>query len=376
VRSESVKKLAQWIKPKSNNYFKLLPESIMSYPVARILELLETFIDYSLEEKEKTIFSIGGRGHYENPISDVLAFYLDPNEEHGLGSLVLQALLDVSKVDVQPILIEPVYRELGTDLGNRLDLVLVGEDWIIAVENKVYHEAINPFDDYRAYLSKQYPEKEIVYVLLSPKDDVAEGWVSVSYVDLVEKIKSGLGSCLIDTPFSKWQVFLRDFLINLLSYTKGNSMDSEKFDFLSQKLPKIYELEKIRAEFLEEVRGRIQRAFIKERGEDVFRVNVSRWDTENGTPGFRVYSKDWKGESNVTIAAGFGEIESHSISAYVDGIDDAEHVRMTDLLQREWASIKCWREKPAWGAYKTTNSYDSLVSVIESAVNVGRLMPS
>lgn len=42
----------------------------------------------SLPQPRKTeanIFSSGARGHYENPVSDVLAFFLDPDGGHGLG---------------------------------------------------------------------------------------------------------------------------------------------------------------------------------------------------------------------------------------------------------------------------------------------------
>ena len=34
--------------------------------------------------KELTVFSVGGRGYYENPTTDLLAFFLRPDAEHGL----------------------------------------------------------------------------------------------------------------------------------------------------------------------------------------------------------------------------------------------------------------------------------------------------
>ena len=55
-------------------------------------ELIKEVTKIKLPDLEKTIFSIGGRGHYENPTSDILAFYLDPEAEHQLGSLVLDSL--------------------------------------------------------------------------------------------------------------------------------------------------------------------------------------------------------------------------------------------------------------------------------------------
>ena len=55
-------------------------------------ELIKEVTKIELPDLEKTIFSIGCRGHYENPTSDILAFYLDPEAEHQLGSLVLDSL--------------------------------------------------------------------------------------------------------------------------------------------------------------------------------------------------------------------------------------------------------------------------------------------
>ena len=55
-------------------------------------ELIKEVTKIELPDLEKTIFSIGGRGHYENPTSDILAFYLDHEAEHQLGSLVLDSL--------------------------------------------------------------------------------------------------------------------------------------------------------------------------------------------------------------------------------------------------------------------------------------------
>jgi hypothetical protein len=43
--------------------------------------------------REKTIFDIGGKGYFENPLTDLLAFYSDPDEEHGFGDILIQELL-------------------------------------------------------------------------------------------------------------------------------------------------------------------------------------------------------------------------------------------------------------------------------------------
>jgi len=50
--------------------------------------------NHLLPEPEKTFFDVGARGHYENPTTDLLAFFIDPDEEHGLGDCFLRALLE------------------------------------------------------------------------------------------------------------------------------------------------------------------------------------------------------------------------------------------------------------------------------------------
>ncbi|MEG7266187.1 hypothetical protein V1993_31095, partial [Pseudomonas aeruginosa] len=45
-------------------------------------------------EREPSIFALGGRGYYENPTTDLLAFFLNPAQVHGLEECFLTALLN------------------------------------------------------------------------------------------------------------------------------------------------------------------------------------------------------------------------------------------------------------------------------------------
>ncbi|MBV6446505.1 PD-(D/E)XK nuclease family protein [Nitrosomonas sp.] len=46
-----------------------------------------------------TIFNVAGYTHYENVCSNILAFYLNPNNEHGLGNLVFASLMHLAGGD-------------------------------------------------------------------------------------------------------------------------------------------------------------------------------------------------------------------------------------------------------------------------------------
>src|SRR5713101_2597029 len=45
---------------------------------------------------EQNIFALGARRYFENPTSDLLAFFLDPSADHGLRDLFLRALVQAA----------------------------------------------------------------------------------------------------------------------------------------------------------------------------------------------------------------------------------------------------------------------------------------
>ena len=89
-------------------------------------------------------------------------------------------------------------RELSTDNNNRIDLLLEGSDWLMVIENKIYHHLdSNPFSDYEAFAEKYYKQhlhgSRPLYVVLSPNGDSPEGWKGISYPRLVAALKEELG---------------------------------------------------------------------------------------------------------------------------------------------------------------------------------------
>jgi len=240
-----------------------------------LLTLLDNLKNVSLKPKEKTVFSIGGRGHYENPISDVLAFFLDPNEDHEMGHLVTQAMLSCSGITAPPHSIEAIHREYVTNEQARLDLVVVGDNWVLAIENKVYHTAINPFKHYKKFLEKAFPEKKenLKLILLSPKNDQAEDWQPVSFTELAQAIQAGMAEQVLELPFNKWHFFLRDFLTNLKTLSGANAMDDTTFELLQENMSNIYRLEEAKQAFNEEIKQRGLKLLKEQTGKD-FKVRM------------------------------------------------------------------------------------------------------
>lgn len=344
----------------------------MTLTIDQIRAELEIFSGIEPSKQEKTIFSIGGRGHYENPISDVLAFYLDSGEDHGLGYLVLRALLESAAIEQPPNLSEAVHRELATDQGNRLDLVLVGDNWVIAIENKIFHEANNPFEDYKSYLSKIYPNKTSYYLLLSPKGDNSDGWESLDYGLFIATIKSHLGEVLIKSPFSKWIVFLRDFLINLSNYVKDASMNDERFEFLHENVFRIYALEKVRDEFLESIASKIDASLKQELPGHDITTKIEKW--QDG-PAFRFYSSRWHGKSNVTLYTGLKSNEESDIRVYIEGANSSDVDSYDALFSKEVTPMKSWQEaNKKWACYRSIRSYNDFRPAINDLINLAKLV--
>ncbi|MDQ8207354.1 PD-(D/E)XK nuclease family protein [Coraliomargarita sp. SDUM461003] len=197
--------------------------------------LFEELKQLEQSKPEATLLSIGGRGYYENPASDLLQFFLAPSNAHGLGSLFVDALLEVTGITVpaESLKALTVQREVHTENGNRIDLLLKAPGWILLIENKIWHDQINPFEDYEA-LAKQRmkPDDQEHYVILSPGGDSSqEGWQGLSYRQLIDALKVRLDTCDGNTKTSKWWHFAQDFVVHLDQelYSKAMTKDEIKF---------------------------------------------------------------------------------------------------------------------------------------------------
>jgi hypothetical protein len=121
-----------------------------------------------LQRRQQTFMEIAGYPHFENSCSNILQFYLNPNNEHGFGTLLLDSLATLINTDLvtneQSI---EVRREELTDRRNRIDLVIESDDYIIGIENKIFAMAYNPFCDYSKYIGSLSRGRQVHKVLLS-----------------------------------------------------------------------------------------------------------------------------------------------------------------------------------------------------------------
>lgn len=134
--------------------------------------------------------------------SNMLAWLLDPNENHGLGDAFLKGILqrlmekDLNgKYDVFKILMADTYSFSVYREWKNIDILLVSseEKILVVIENKIgSHEHSNQLNRYREILETDFKDYKRLYVFLTPDgeepSDVAN-WDVLTYTDVVEVLE-------------------------------------------------------------------------------------------------------------------------------------------------------------------------------------------
>lgn len=185
-----------------------------------------------------TFMEIAGYPHYENACSNILAFFMDPEESHGLGTLVLDALASAGGIaDAEGVGGNvSVDREVVTEAGNRIDILVTSDEHAILIENKIHAAANNPFYDYAAHFDRiagvRVPHK-ILLTLYPTGDGSNWGFTNLTYEEFVEQTRSLLGS-YVSSADTRYLTMLLDFLNTLEGLKRGTRMDQRFVEFLTE----------------------------------------------------------------------------------------------------------------------------------------------
>jgi hypothetical protein len=183
---------------------------------------------------------IAGYPHYENVCSNILAFFMDPEESHGLKTLVLDALASAGNIAAANEGVGgnvSVKREVGTDAGNRIDILITSDTHAILIENKIYAVASNPFDDYSAYLDQISDGRKSHKILLTlyPTNAGSKwGFTNLTHEEFVGQIRSLLGHYVSSAGTRHLTIFL-DFLNTLENFQRGSRMNQEFVKLLADR---------------------------------------------------------------------------------------------------------------------------------------------
>ncbi len=219
--------------------------------IDNFLELLSDFESLPNQFNSKSIFDITGYPHHENVSSNILAFYLNPNNEHGLGSLFFSSLMSFATEDEPSQDNMQISREVSTIKKGRIDIVIETDSHIIGIENKIFHHLNNDLEDYSNSINEwAKPEKlETIKIVLGIKKEESHGFVSVTYQELWAKIREQLGN-YVTTTSQKWILYLIDFM-NTTDNLIGGTMElDEKDQFFIEHEERVNELLKARNKFL------------------------------------------------------------------------------------------------------------------------------
>jgi hypothetical protein len=189
-------------------------------------------------ERPRTFMEITRYPHYENVCSNVLAFFMDPAESHGLGTLMLDALTSEGNITAEGVWSNvSVEREVITHAGNRIDILVTSDDRAILIENKINASVINPFDDYAAYLDATVGDrtKHKLLLTLYPSSGGRDwGFRNLTHEEYVGHIRSLLGNYVSGADTRHLTMFL-DFLNTLENLRRGTRMNKEFVEFLARR---------------------------------------------------------------------------------------------------------------------------------------------
>jgi len=206
---------------------------------------------------------VAGYPHYENVCSNILAFFFDPNNSHGFGNLLLDALAEAGSIDG---IAEGAYanvsveRESTTNAGNRIDILIESDTLLIVIENKIFHAADNPFADYAAFINQRnVNSKTICKFLLTLEQNNAGivcGFKNLTYSRFIDAIRHRVGyhASHADTRYA---VLLLDFLNTLENFQVGTHMNPQLVGFLAEKSKDVVALLKEVDTFKGELRTKV-----------------------------------------------------------------------------------------------------------------------
>jgi len=230
-------------------------------PYDGLLELLQDFEALPDLNKSVSIFDIAGYPHYENVSSNILAFYLNPNNEHGLDNLFLSSLLNLAGVNelgrqegVQ------VSREVSTKKGGRIDIVVETDQRMIGIENKIFHHLNNDLGDYSSSIDEWAGKNklEATKIILSIKKEAnSHGFINVTYEDYWVKIKENLGS-YITTSSQKWLLYLVDFMSTIENLSGGKMELDDNDQFFIENKERIESLINARNAFMLKLNSQVR----------------------------------------------------------------------------------------------------------------------
>ena len=322
----------------------------------RLITLFQGLAACRQSSAEATFLSIGGRGYYENPASDLLQFFLVPKNAHGLNTLFIDALLEVTGKSVNSESLETltVEREKSTKNRKRIDLLLKAEGWIMLIENKIWHEQINPFEDYKKLAESQKRlNDKIFFVILSPSGYSSEDkWTGLSYRKFIDIIQKRLDQCVNDLKASKWWHFAQDFIHHLDQELYGKTMTPEEIKFAQENFEALSEAEQLKSHYRDYLLTHLPSLINTKSGKSGATSKKDSWR-------IRLFHACWP-QAEITWFDDAEDGNRVKITTYIGNILEEQFSEVKNALEGV-CNMEYWTEKDnevLYHCWKTENSFD------------------
>lgn len=210
-------------------------------------ELLSKFESIPKLKRTKTFMEMSGYPHYENVCSNILAFYLNPFNEHGLRDLMLSALM---KATDQEYAIDMSYEgiEINREVSagkKRLDLLITTRNYVVGIENKIFHFLNNNLEEYSKLVKTRCynSQKPVCIVLSLRKETPYAGFINVTYEQFFHNIKNDIGKYIINAD-SHYVNLLTDFIKTIQNLNPITMENKDVWKFFKDNAKEIDELRK------------------------------------------------------------------------------------------------------------------------------------
>ena len=226
----------------------------------KFLGLLHDFEVLPNMLKSESIFDIAGYPHYENVCSNILVFYLNPNNEHGLGNLLFSSLMSLASDNETYQSNFQISREVSTNKGGRLDIVIETDNQIVGIENKIFHHLNNDLADYSHSINEWARSGQLdqVKIILSrKKEEESFGFISITYEQYWSKIKEELGK-YVSTSSQKWLLYLVDFMSSIEKLSGENMELSGSDQFFIENEDRVNALLNARNNFISKLNNKVK----------------------------------------------------------------------------------------------------------------------
>jgi len=171
--------------------------------------------------------------------SNVLAWLLNPNENHGLGDIFLKKIIqdvyyknkeyiESKRLSLFDISLREYHDFIIKREWNNIDIICVSDDmkFVFVIENKVWSkESDNQLAKYYNTINREYPDYDKVFIFLNANNDTpsdTDNWIPMDYGFIYETLQKVIG-IKGDAVSPNVKTFIEQYLYMLRRYIVGDN---------------------------------------------------------------------------------------------------------------------------------------------------------